>query len=158
MTLRAATSCSVHPAGRFGSTDAEGSIDGWADGSADGVAAAGVGAVPKLHCGAAAAWHAATLAATPASPVTPAARRKPRRVRPVVAGAGGPLAATDGAGSEGWVGMGSTDMESPVRGTAGHAHGRGRRGGARSDERPHCGGSDGGRGARGRLLTSCPWA
>src|SRR5690242_4771007 len=84
-TSRAARSCSVHPAGRFGLTDGDGSTDGAtdADAATDGatVAAPGVGGAPKLHCGVAAAWQAATLAATPARPVRPAARRNPRRVR-----------------------------------------------------------------------------
>src|SRR3954451_8871701 len=87
-TVRAATSCSVQPAGRFGSTEGDGSTDaaadadGATDGATDGaaVAAPQVGGGPKLHWGAAAAWQAATLAATPAKPVMPAARRKPRRV------------------------------------------------------------------------------
>src|SRR3954452_9243374 len=93
---RAATSWAVHPAGRFGSSEGDGATDGEtaADGSTDGategatvgvadgatVATAAAGEEPpKFHCGAEAAWHAATVAATPASPVTPAARRKPRR-------------------------------------------------------------------------------
>src|SRR5262245_13544453 len=88
-TFRAAMSCSVQPAGRFGSTEGDGSTDGEAatDGATVGaalgtaVAAPGVGGGPKLHDGAAAAWHAATLAATPARPVRPAARRNPRRLR-----------------------------------------------------------------------------
>src|SRR6188508_877488 len=76
-TLRAATSCSVQPAGTLGSAEADGATDGSTDAEADGAtgadadadatadaegaaAEAGGGAAPKLHCGVVAAWHAAT--------------------------------------------------------------------------------------------------
>ena len=78
------TSCSVQPAGRLGIGDDDGTAATEPDGS--GVAGAGVGvgvglgAGPKLQLGAAVAWQAATVAATPAIPTTPAARRNPRRV------------------------------------------------------------------------------
>src|SRR3954452_4300114 len=96
MTFLAATSCSVQPGGRLaaadGATDgavegaADPNADGATDGTADGamlggvVAAPGVGGGPYDHCGAAAAVHAATVAATPARPATPTTRRNPRRL------------------------------------------------------------------------------
>ena len=46
----------------------------------------GLGAGPKLQLGAAVAWQAATVAATPAIPTTPAARRNPRRVSALSSG------------------------------------------------------------------------
>src|SRR6478735_5858489 len=97
--------------------DADGATDG--DAAADGEAAADgappLGAGPKLQDGAPAAWHAATVAATPARPVTPAARRNPRRVSwdALI-----PRAAdvASGVGSAGGVIMGSTGTGSPLQG------------------------------------------
>ena len=87
-------SCSVQPGGMFAAGDAE--ADGaalagaalagaWLAGAALGaaLAAPGVAGAPKLHAGAAAVVHAATLAATPVRPTAPATRRKPRRLRPL---------------------------------------------------------------------------
>ena len=80
------------------------------------VAAPGVAGAPKLQVGEAAAWHAATLAATPAMPVRPAARRNPRRVSADAARPRGSAASSD-AVSTGWsVTVGSTGTGSPVQG------------------------------------------
>ena len=100
-------SCSVQPAGRLGFADADGATDGSADAEGEGASLAAAGAdaeaaaeadgapgdagscaAPKLHCGVVAAWQAATVAATPARPVTPAARRNPRRDSGEVVSAG----------------------------------------------------------------------
>src|SRR3954451_24045050 len=134
---RAATSWAVQPGGRVGSSEGDGATDGdaAADGSTDaategatvGVAdgatlatAAAGDDPPKFHCGADAAWHAATVAATPASPVTPAARRKPRRLsgdasRPSSSGHCPDVPATGSAARLGLI-VGSTGGTSPMRG------------------------------------------
>src|SRR3954453_20261285 len=134
---RAATSWAVQPGGRFGSSEGDGATDGEtaADGSADGategatvgvadgatVATAAAGEEPpKFHCGAEAAWHAATVAATPASPGTPATRRKPRRLsgdasRPSSSGPCPDVPATGSAARLGLI-VGSTGGTSPMRG------------------------------------------
>ena len=61
----------------LGASDGEAS--GVGSGVGDGVGVAAT-AEAKAHDGAAVAWHAARLAAMPATPTAPAVRRKPRRL------------------------------------------------------------------------------
>jgi len=99
-----------------GATLAEAAADADAAGDPDGAPDdAGSCAAPKLHCGVVAAWQAATVAATPARPVTPAARRNPRRDSGEVV-SDGPSVTVGGADSTGSTVVGSTGTGSPERG------------------------------------------